>query len=144
MVTPLDVPPSKLIERLAEKLEKEFSEVHEPDWAKFVKTGSHKERPPTQENWWYLRAASLLYQVFRRGPIGVGHLRKIYGGRKNRGSRPERKRRAGAKIIRVALQQLEKAGLVVKTVEGRKISPKGQKLLYEIAKEIARETAIIQ
>jgi len=144
VVTPLDVPPSKLIERLAEKLEKEFPEVYEPEWAKFIKTGSHKERPPMQRNWWYLRAASLLYQVFRRGPIGVGHLRKLYGGRKNRGSRPERKRKAGAKIIRVALQQLEKAGLVIKTVEGRKISPKGQRLLYEIAKEIAKEMAIIQ
>ncbi len=138
MFTPYDVSPSKLIEKLAKRL-KSIEQIKAPEWSKFAKTGVHKERPPVQPDWWYKRAASLLYQVYMRGPIGVGHLRKLYGGRKNRGARPERKVRAAAKIIRLALQQLEAAGLVVKTVYGRKVSPKGQKLLYEIATEIAKE-----
>lgn len=138
MFTPYDVPPSLLIRKIARKL-KDIPQIKMPEWAKFVKTGVHKERPPTQPDWWYLRAASLLYQVYMRGPIGLGHLRKLYGGRKRRGSRPEHKVNAAGKIIRVALQQLEVAGFIIKTVKGRKISPKGQRFLNQIATEIAKE-----
>ncbi|MHA1589880.1 MAG: 30S ribosomal protein S19e [Candidatus Njordarchaeales archaeon] len=142
MLTPYDVPPSYLIKKLAERL-KQIPQIRMPEWAKFVKTGPHRERPPIQPDWWYLRAASVLYQVFIRGPIGVGHLRKHYGGRKSRGTRPERKVKGGAKIIRTCLQQLEAAGLVIRTVEGRKVSPKGQKLLNEIATEVGKELNIV-
>ncbi|MHA1616024.1 MAG: 30S ribosomal protein S19e [Candidatus Njordarchaeales archaeon] len=142
MLIPYDVPPSALIKKLAERL-KEIPQIKMPEWARFIKTGPHRERPPIQPDWWYLRAASLLYQVYMRGPIGVGYLRKHYGRRKNRGSRPERKVKAGAKIIRTCLQQLEAAGLVVKTVEGRKVSSKGQKLLNEVATEVGKELNII-
>ena len=45
-------------------------------------------------------------------------------------------RKASGKIIRAALSQLEHAELVVKTKEGRKISPKGQSLLDNTAHEI--------
>jgi len=142
--TAYDVPPSLLIQHLAEKLEKEFSEyIKMPDWARFCKTGTHRERPPTQKNWWFLRAASILYQVYMRGPIGLNKLRNLYGGRKDRGARPEEKRRAAAKIIRTILQQLEKAGLVEKTPHGRRISPKGQSLLDKLAGEIAKKLNLI-
>ncbi|HDD71604.1 MAG TPA: 30S ribosomal protein S19e [Candidatus Aenigmarchaeota archaeon] len=138
MFTPYDVPPSILIKKMASKL-KEISQIQMPEWAKFVKTGIHRERIPSQSDWWYLRAASILYQVYMRGPIGLGHLRKLYGGRKRRGPKPEKKVNAAGKIIRSILQQLEVAGLVVKTINGRKISPKGQRLLNQIATEIAKE-----
>jgi small subunit ribosomal protein S19e len=39
---------------------------------------------------------------------------------------------------RKILQQLEKAGLVEKTGKGRRITPKGQKLLNNIAFEVKR------
>jgi len=138
MFTPYDVPPSLLIKKIAEELKK-IPQIRAPDWAKFIKTGIHRERPPTNPDWWYLRAASILYQIYMRGPIGLGHLRKLYGGRKRRGSKPERKVRAAGKIIRVAMQQLEAAGFVVKTVKGRKISPRGQRFLNQIATEIIKE-----
>ena len=141
MLTPYDVPPSKLIEKLAEELEKE-PEISPPEWAKFVKTGPHRQRPPKQKNWWYLRVASLLYQVYMRGPIGVGHLRKLYGGRKKGKSRPEHKKNAAAKIIRYGLQQLESAGLIIKTTKGRKISPKGNKLLLSVATDVGKQLGI--
>ena len=136
-----DVPPSELIKRLAERLKKD-PYVKPPEWAKFVKTGHFKVMPPQQEDWWYYRAASILYQVYRRGPIGVGKLRNLYGGRTGGKPRPEHKARAAGKIIRLILQQLELSNYVVKTVKGRIISPRGQKLLNEIAKEIAKELNI--
>lgn len=141
MYTPYDVPPSLLIKRVAEKLH-DIPHIKVPEWTKFVKTSIHRERLPIQHDWWYLRVASVLYQVYMRGPIGLGHLRKIYGGRKDRGARPERKVIAAGKIIRTALKQLEEAGLLIKTVKGRKISSKGQSFLNKIATEIAEELNI--
>ncbi len=141
-VTFLDVPASQLIKRIAEKL-KDDPYVKPPEWASFVKTGYFKKTPPLQKDWWYMRAASVLYQVARRGPIGLGKLRNIYGGLKSGHNRPERKARAAGKIIRLIMQQLELSNYLVKTVKGRKISPRGQKLLNDTAKEIARELGII-
>ncbi|MHA1722490.1 MAG: 30S ribosomal protein S19e [Candidatus Baldrarchaeia archaeon] len=138
MITAYDVPPSKLINKLAEKI-RELKDLEPPDWASFVKTGIHRERIPENNDWWYYRAASILYQVYIRGPIGTGFLRKKYGGRSKNKPRPEHKVFAGGKIIRTILQQLEAAGLVVKTVKGRKISPRGQSFLDKLAQEIIKE-----
>lgn len=141
-ITMHDVPPSKLIEKLAERL-KEDPYVKPPSWAAFVKTASFKKTPPQQKDWWYLRAASILYQVARRGPIGLNKLRNLYGGRASGKNRPEKKGRAAAKIIRLIMQQLELSNYLVKTVQGRKISPRGQKLLNDVSKEVAKEIGLI-
>jgi small subunit ribosomal protein S19e len=53
--------------------------------------------------------------------------------------RPERTRKAGGAIIRKILQQLEQAGLVAKTKQGRVLTPEGRSLLDRIASKIARE-----
>ncbi len=153
MATPFDVPPSAFIEKLKDEL-KTVKEISPPEWAKFVKTGVHRERPPEQPDWWYYRAASILYQLYKRGISGVGELRNHYGGRKDRGHRPEVKARAGAKIIRTILQQLEKAGLVEKCYKphpklqqiciGRKLTRAGQSLLDRVATRLAREMGILK
>ncbi len=141
-ITILDVPPSELIEKVAEKL-KDDPYVKPPNWANFIKTASFKKTQPQQSDWWYIRAASVLYQVYRRGPIGLSKLRKVYGGRASGKNRPEKKGIAAGKVIRLIMQQLELSNYLVKTVKGRKISPRGQKLLNEIAKEIAKEVGFI-
>lgn len=133
MVTAYDVEGGSLVKAVAEVLE---SKLKQPEWSKFVKTGAHKQRPPETDGWWSLRAASLLRKVYLEGPVGVQRLRTWYGGRKNRGHRPERMQKAGGKVVRVALQQLEKENLVKKTKEGRKITPEGQKLLDNLAKQV--------
>ena len=91
---------------------KKVKEVQAPAWAPFVKTGAHKERPPVNEDWWQIRAASILKKVHKYGPIGANRLAKMYGGRKNRGHRPDTKVKASANIPRKILQQLEAAGLI--------------------------------
>ena len=73
MTTFYDVPADLLNPVLAGKLS-EIDAISRPQWADYVKTGVHRERPPTQENWWELRCAALLRKVGREGPIGVNAL----------------------------------------------------------------------
>ncbi|MEM5766344.1 MAG: 30S ribosomal protein S19e [Candidatus Aenigmatarchaeota archaeon] len=130
-----EVEPEKLVERLKEELKK-MEEVKPPEWIKFVKSGVHKQRPPEQLDFWYIRAASVLRRICVDGPVGVQRLRSYYGGRIKRGYFPEHFRKSSGSIVRKILQQLEKAGLVEKTAKGRKITSKGQKILDKIAYEI--------
>lgn len=138
------VPADALIRRLAEYLKNEVPQVRPPHWAAFVKTGRDREHPPLQEDWWYLRAASILRKLYLKGePVGIGSLRVAYGGRKNYGSAPEHFVKASGSAIRKILQQLEKAGLVERVAKkGRRLTPKGvsllDKLSYDILKELAR------
>ncbi len=140
MPTPYDVPPSILIERLAKYLKDNVDAVKPPEWALYVKTGVHAERAPQDPDWWYTRCASLLRKVYIRGPIGVEHLRSEYGGRKDRGTRPEHARKGSGAIIRKALQQLEEAGLI-ETIKGkgRVVTPRGRSLLDSLSAEIKRQ-----
>ena len=134
-----DVDPSELIKKVSEKL-KDIPEIKPPIWAKWVKTGAHKERPPENKDWWYLRAASILRYVMIRGPIGVSKLRRKYGGKKRRGVASPRFCKGSGNIIRKILQQLEKAGLVQQGAKGvhkgRIITKKGASFLNKVAKEI--------
>ncbi|MBS3107774.1 30S ribosomal protein S19e [Candidatus Woesearchaeota archaeon] len=139
MATILDVNANKLINE-AGKVLKSQNIVNMPDWANFVKTGTAKMRCPIDGDWWYYRAASILRKVYLDGPIGVSKLRTKYGSKKNRGHKPEEFRRASGKIIRLILQQLEKAELVKTDLKdihkGRKITPKGKSFLDKIATTI--------
>jgi small subunit ribosomal protein S19e len=140
LTTPHDVPASKYIDRLAKYLKENVDEVQPLSWTSVIKTGIHVEKQPQNPNWWYIRSASILRKVYIHGPIGLENLRADYGGRKNRGSQPDRVRKAGGSNIRKILQQLEAAELIV-TIrpEGRKISPKGRKLMQEVAGDVTRE-----
>lgn len=130
-----EVPATRLIEEVAIDLGKKFK-MEKPAFTEFVKTGSHRERAPQKENWYYVRAASILYRLAREGNLGVGSLRTYYGGRKNRGVKPHKFRKASGKIIRSALQQLEAAGLAKKGEKGRVITGTGRAYLDRKAKEL--------
>jgi small subunit ribosomal protein S19e len=136
MVSVRDVNPQKFIERLKEELKK-IEEIKEPEWAKFVKSGVHRQRPPEQKDFWYIRASSILRRIYLDGPVGVERLRSYYGGRKP--GHPKHFAKGSGKIIRVILQQLEKAGFVEKVEKkGRKITAKGKKFLEKIASEVSK------
>jgi len=139
MATIYDIDPSELIKKAASIL-KSNDNIKEPIWAKFVKTGTSKERPPVEIDWWYTRTASVLRKIYILGPIGVNKLRNKYGGKKNRGHKPEKFYPGSGNIIRKILQQLEKAELIKYTEKsvhkGRVITPKGKKFLDKIATEI--------
>jgi small subunit ribosomal protein S19e len=136
-----DVPADMLIAELARYIKENVPQVKPPVWAPFVKTGANKERPPMDPDWWYVRAASLMRKLYLYGPVGLSRLRSAYSYRAKIGDkmRPERTRKAGGAIIRKILQQLEQAGLVAKTKQGRVLTPEGRSLLDRIASKIARE-----
>jgi small subunit ribosomal protein S19e len=138
--TPFQVPVDLFIEKLAKYLRENVGEVSPPTWSLTAKTGSHRERPPQQPDWWFLRCASLLRKLYVHTPIGVQRLRVEYGGRKRKGRRIEHSRKSGGSSIREPLQQLEKAGLVSKQEkEGRKITREGIGLLNRISAEVLKE-----
>jgi small subunit ribosomal protein S19e len=140
LTTPYDVPASQFIEKLAKYLKDNIDEVQPPAWASLAKTGSHVERQPQNPNWWYIRSASILRKVYVHGPLGIEKLRAEYGGRKDFGVKPEHAVKAGGSNIRKILQQLEAAGLVqTARPQGRKITPKGRKLLKEVAEDLQKE-----
>ena len=135
MATIYDKDTNELIAKASEELKKV---IKAPEWAQFVKTGVHKERPPVEKDWFYKRAAAILRSVYIKGPIGTNKLRIKYGGRKNRGQAQEKFYRGSGNIIRKALQQLEEAGLIKKAEKGvhkgRMITPKGKSFLDKLSK----------
>jgi len=126
--------------KLAEALKK-LEEFEQPEWSKFVKSGTSKQRPIEDMDFWHKRAASILRQIYKNKIVGVSRLRTRYGSRKSRGFKPEEFRKAGGKIIRTILQQADKAGLteIAKTIKGvksrkpgRQLTEKGKKFLEAV------------
>lgn len=139
MTTVYDVPADKLIARVAAEL-KEKSEITAPEWAAFAKTGAHKEMPPEDPDWWYTRTAAVLRRVYVDGPVGVERMRSVYGGSKNRGSKPNKTVKGSGSVLRKAVQQLEAAGYVTQQKSGRVVTPAGASFLDGIAYRIVSES----
>jgi small subunit ribosomal protein S19e len=135
MTTVYDVPADHLIRQVAGELKK-HKEVTPPAWAAFAKTGTHKEMPPEDPDWWFIRAAAVLRRVYVDGPLGVERMRSFYGGNKNRGSKPNAFRKGSGSILRKALQQLEAAGLIIHDKTGRRVSPAGMAFMDKMAHEV--------
>lgn len=142
MTTVYDIPVDMLIRQVAEELKKN-PQIQPPDWAAFVKTGVHKQMPPENDDWWYVRAASIFRRVYVEGPIGTQRMRSIYGGKRDRGPAPARFRRGSGSIIRKILQQLESADYVSHTSEGRIVTAAGRSFLDGIAHGLKAEAAEI-
>ena len=139
MVHIFEVSPQKLVKETSEELK---GKLEAPNWSIFVKTGTNKERPPQNQDWWHLRAASVLRTVYKDGPVGVSKLRSKYGSGKNRGVKPSKFTRASGNIIRKILQQLETSGLVqqqkIGVHKGRTITAEGTSLLSKAAKRVEK------
>jgi small subunit ribosomal protein S19e len=139
MTDPWEAPAQALIPKLALQLREK---VHAPQWASFVRTGMHTERAPTQEDWFYVRCASVMRKLHRMGPVGVSRLASEYGGRRDRGSAPYHAVKGSRSVLTEVFHELEKAGLVTKrNSKGRMLSPEGQKLLQKATQEVMTELA---
>ena len=122
---------------LAEALKKE-SAFEKPEWVDFVKSSTSRERPIDDKDFWLKRSASILRQIYIKEIVGVQRLRTRYGGKKDRGQRPSETRKGSGKIIRVILQQSEKAGFLEKAdgkKKGRTLTGKGKEFMEKIANE---------
>ena len=138
----INVNTNELINKAALELKKQKL-VEATEWSKFDKTGHHKQRLPDNEDWWFYRSAAVLRSVAKLGPVGTEKLRTKYGGKKNRGHKPERFYKASGSILRKILQQLEKSELVKQEEKGvhkgRILTPKGVSFLDKIAVQIAKQ-----
>mmetsp|Transcript_14044 Transcript_14044/g.21880 ORF Transcript_14044/g.21880 Transcript_14044/m.21880 type:complete len:164 (-) Transcript_14044:139-630(-) len=112
-VTVKDVPAKEFIETFAKHLKK-GNKIKMPEWASYYKTGCFKDLAPYDADWLYIRAASVAYQLYMRGKVGVNTLRKHYSSSQRRGTIAEHSRLSAGKCIRYSLQELEKAQLVGK------------------------------
>ena len=133
-----DVPADIFVNRLAEILKNENITV--PQWASFVKTGTHAEKPPQNSDWWYVRCASILRKIYLHGPISVNELRSMYGGGRPVGYGAAHHKDASGAIIRNAIHSLEKLSLITKLEKkGRILTKQGAQKLDRLATEILKE-----
>jgi small subunit ribosomal protein S19e len=139
MTTAYDIPADKLIAKLVDIL-KNDDNISPPEWASFVKTGIHREKPPVELDWWYTRTAAVLRKIYLNSPVGVKHVSQMFGGAVDKGAKPYKAWSGSKAIIRHTMKQLENAGLI-KTVEGkgRIIQPAGQRLVDNAAHEVRKE-----
>ena len=135
MVSMQNAKPQEVVNKASDALKES---IETPEWTKFVKTGHGKRNRPEAKNWYLTRVASILRKVYMNGPIGTSKLKKAYSHKKNRGHKPEKTSLASGKIIRSALQQLEKAGLIQQTEKGvhkgRVVTSKGRSFLDKVTK----------
>ena len=145
MTTHYDVPGEHLVGALANILKSDEA-ISPPEWSSLVKTAVHKEKSPSQEDWWYFRTASVLRKIGVNGPIGTERLARHYSGARDRGAKPNRSEGGSRKVLRLIMQQLEVAGLIEKAKQGgRGLTSKGQSILdntaFDVKKKLEKEIA---
>jgi len=135
-----DVDQAKFVIAFAAFLKKS-GKLAVPEWVDLVKDGPTRELAPESEDWFYTRTASIARHLYMRSPVGIGSIRKIYGGKKNRGSAPSHWGRASSSIARKAVQALEKMKLVEKDANGgRKLTGQGRRDLDRIAAQLRKDS----
>jgi small subunit ribosomal protein S19e len=136
-----EVPADAFVARLSSYLETSQA-ITPPKWADLIKTASFHQMPPNFANWWYTRAASIARQLYLHPNASVGDLRNRYGGKQHNGSAPCHFAKAGGKIVRVILQELERIQwATVGEKGGRILTAKGQQQLDKIALEVSKAAA---
>jgi small subunit ribosomal protein S19e len=119
---------------------KRIGTVKVPAWADYVKTGVGKELAPYDPDWFFIRAASVARKIYLR-PAGIGALRRVYGRKKNNGSRPSHAAIGSGSVIRKVLAQLQELKYIEKTKRGgRRITPTGKRELDRIAAQVVTQT----
>ena len=135
-VTVKDVDSHEFVKAFAQWLKK-GGKIKLPDYVDYIKTGKQKELAPYDRDWYFVRAASVARHIYLRQGVGIGGLRKIYGGRKNNGTTPSHYVKAYGSVHRHIVQQLEKLKLVEKLENGgRKMTSQGQRDLDRIAGQV--------
>ena len=85
---------------------KRIGKIEVPKWHELVKTGTSRELAPYDPDWYYIRAAAIARRVYLRGGIGVGAFKRIFGGKINRGTRPETFQTGSGSVCRHILKEV--------------------------------------
>ncbi|TNN89178.1 40S ribosomal protein S19 [Liparis tanakae] len=145
-ITVKDVNQQEFVRALSAFLKKS-GKLKVPDWVDLVKLGKHKELAPSDENWFYIRAASTVRHLYLRGGAGVGSMTKIYGSRQRNGVCPAHYSVGSKNVARKVLQALELLKMVEKDPNGgRRLTSQGTRDLDRIAGQVsaANKKAIVQ
>ncbi|XP_039978487.1 40S ribosomal protein S19 isoform X1 [Xiphias gladius] len=116
-VTVKDVNQQEFVRALSAFLKKS-GKLKVPEWVDTVKLARHKELAPSDDNWFYTRAASTARHLYLRGGVGVGSMIKIYGGRQRNGVCPAHFSVGSRNVARKVLQALEGLKMVEKDPSG--------------------------
>ena len=136
-VTVKDVPAQDFVKTYAAYL-KRTAKIDLPAWHDIVKTATFKELSPYDQDWYYVRAASIARKVYLRPGTGVGALKEYYGGRKRNGSCRSHHKKAAGGIVRNLFKALAKIDVVETDAKGgRRITKHGRSELDRIAGRIA-------
>merc|ERR1712142_524967 len=139
-VTVKDVNPQDFVRAFAAHLKK--SKLKVPEMVEIVKTSKAHELGPTDPDWFYVRAASVARRVYLRPNVGVGAVRKIYGGAKRNGTRPNHFCLSSSNVARKVLQSLEGIKIVTKDANGgRSIAPTGRRDMDRVAGQVLQNAA---
>lgn len=133
-----DVPAQDFIDAFSSYL-KSTGKVQLPAYVDFCKTGAYKELGPLDDDWYYVKTAAVARRVYIRQGVGVGALRRAFGGRNAKSSTcTEHHAKAAGGVIRHALHTLESLGLVEKLPggKGRRITPEGQRQMDLVAARV--------
>ncbi len=136
MANALEVKGSELVKLAAARLKEKMKK---PDYLNYAKSGADRERPPEDPDFYWVRSASILRQVYANGPVGVSKLRTRYGSRKEHRVHRHHHMQSGGSIIRDAFDGLEQLSLIKKTKRGRVITPQGKSFLDKLSKEIKKD-----
>ena len=106
-ITLKDVDSHEFVRRYAVQLKKQ-GKISLPELVDLMKTSVAKELAPYDEDWYYIRCASLARRLYVRQGTGVGAFSKVYGSKKRRGTLPGHFCRASRGVIRSCLKALVK------------------------------------
>jgi small subunit ribosomal protein S19e len=106
-ITVKDVDAHEFVKRYATHLKKQ-GKIQLPELVDLMKTSVSRELAPYDEDWFYIRCASLARRLYVRQGTGVGAFSKVYGAKKRRGTLPGHFCRSSRGVIRNCLKQLMK------------------------------------
>ena len=107
------------MKRYATHLKKQ-GKISLPELVDLMKTSVSRELAPYDEDWYFIRCASLARRLYVRQGTGVGAFSKVYGAKKRRGTLPGHFCRSSRGVIRGCLKQLQKIGVLEAMPEGKK------------------------
>ena len=141
-VTVKDIPANQFITALAAHLKKS-NKFEVPANGDIIKTGIHTSLPPQDADWYYVRLAAIFRRVYLHSGVGIGALRRMFGGASVTGSGCKNKHHVDAAggNIRFALKALEKAKFIAKKEgsNGRFLTSAGRRELDVLANTIKVE-----
>ncbi|ELQ74153.1 40S ribosomal protein S19 [Trachipleistophora hominis] len=133
------VEPSSFITTLSSHL-KNNNLLTLPPNIDIVKSCSGKQNAPLNPDWLYVRAASVyrhfLTAQIKNERITITRLASVYGCKKDRGSRPGKKVRAGRTHLRSILRDFGRLGWIVEDERGKTVSEDGVRLSEQLIEKI--------